>query len=214
MTVVVRLKPLPRWWMWRPGADRGGPARLAGQRARHARSRVLLAVAVPLAGVLVMLAPALWSAVVLAGVPFLFVGGILLLPQRVSEWDVVVAARERDVVHCEQFADVEQRRRARKLCEHFLAVRENADSARLAHVELLLWQALVALRNSLAVRDALARTDNRPGLAAAIAESTRALAELDRRVDQFGAALRIAVEELDPELAASALRRVAALDPL
>ncbi|MBB5956556.1 hypothetical protein FHS29_003142 [Saccharothrix tamanrassetensis] len=214
MTVVVRLKPLPRWWVWRPGADRGAAVRLARQRARRGRSRVLLAVAVPLACALVVLAPSWWSAVLLAGVPFLFTGAILLLPQRFSEWDVVVAAAERDVVHCEQFDDADQRRRARKLCEHFLAVREHADSARLAHVEALLWQALVALRDSLPVRDALAHADNRPGLAAAIAEQTRALADLDRRVDRFAAALRVAVEELDPELAASALRRVAALDPL
>ncbi|WP_309111781.1 hypothetical protein [Saccharothrix sp.] len=140
---------------------------------------------------------------------------------RVSEWDVVVAASDRDVVHCEQFSDLEQRRRARRMCEHFLAVAEVSDSPCLRGVEVLLWRALVALRESLVVRDALARAENRVGLAAEIAESTRALAELDRRVDEFAAALRIAVEEVaaevgdtDPELAERALRRVAALDPI
>lgn len=132
---------------------------------------------------------------------------------RLTEWDVVLAADARDVVHREQFTDPAQRRRAGRLCAHFDAVRD-LDDLRVPHVERLLWRALVALRDSQPVREALARTENRPGLAAAIAEPTRELAELDRRLDQFESALRIVVEELDPELAGTALRRVAALDPL
>jgi hypothetical protein len=73
---------------------------------------------------------------------------------------------------------------------------------------------LVALRDSQPLRESLSRTENRPGLAAELAEPTRELADLDRRVDQFESALRIVVEESDPELTGSALRRVAALDPL
>ncbi|MCE6994165.1 hypothetical protein LZG04_04965 [Saccharothrix sp. S26] len=132
---------------------------------------------------------------------------------RLTEWDVVRSADARDVVHCEQFTDPVQRRRAGRLCGHFDAVRD-LDPSRTAQVERLLWRALVALRDSQALREALRRTENRPGLIAAIAEPTRELAELDRRLDQFEDALRIVVEELDPELAGSALRRVAALDPL
>lgn len=140
----------------------------------------------------------------------------VVAPVRVAEWDVVVAAAERDVVHCEQFADPAQRRRARRWCEQFLAVSEkvsgNSGSARLRQVEELLWRALVALRESLAARDALARVENRAGLAAELAESTRALADLDRRLDEFADALRIAHEEGDdPE---RAIRRLAALDPI
>ncbi|MCC8247883.1 hypothetical protein [Saccharothrix luteola] len=132
---------------------------------------------------------------------------------RPSEWDVVLAAGARDVVHCEQFTDPGQRRRAGRLCAHFDAMRD-LDARWVAQVERLLWRALLALRDSQPVREALRRTDNRPGLAAAIAEPTRELAELDRRLDQFESALRIAVEEPDPELTGPALRRVAALDPL
>ncbi|NUT94313.1 MAG: hypothetical protein HOY78_20055 [Saccharothrix sp.] len=129
-----------------------------------------------------------------------------------DEWDVVVAAAGRDVVHCEQFADPGQRRRARRWCEQFLGVSEKSDPARLRQVEELLWRALVALRESLVARDALALVENRAGLAAEIAESTRALADLDRRLDEFADALRIAHEEGDdPE---RAIRRLAALDPI
>lgn len=133
--------------------------------------------------------------------------------RRLGEWDIVLAADSRDIVHCEQFTDPVQRRRAGRLCAHFDAVRGTADP-RVGRIEQLLWRALVALRDSQAVRESLSRTENRPGLAAAIAEPARELAELDRRLDQFEAALRIVVEELDPELAGSALRRVAALDPI
>ena len=133
--------------------------------------------------------------------------------RRLTEWDVVLAAGARDVVHCEQFADPAQRRRAGRWCAHFDGLRD-LDPRRVAQVERLLWRALVALRGSQALREALRRTENRPGLAAAIAEPTRELAELDRRLDQFEAALRIVVEEPDPESTHSALRRVAALDPL
>ena len=132
---------------------------------------------------------------------------------RLTEWDVVLAADARDVVHRDQFTDPVQRRRAGRLCGHFDAVR-GLDAQRVPQVERLLWRALVALRDSQPLREALARTENRPGLAAAIAEPTRELAELDRRLDQFEDALRIVVEELDPELTGAALRRVAALDPL
>ncbi len=132
---------------------------------------------------------------------------------RVTEWDVVLAAGPRDVVHRDQFTDPAQRRRAGRLRSHFDAVRD-LDPRRTAQVERLLWRALVALRDSQPVREALARTENRPGLAAAIAEPARELAALDRRLDRFENALRIVAEELDPDLAGSALRRVAALDPL
>jgi hypothetical protein len=132
---------------------------------------------------------------------------------RSTEWDVVLAAGERDVVHCEQFTDPAQRRRASRLCAHFDALRD-LDPRRITQVEQLLWRALVALRDSQPLRESLSRTENRPGLAAELAEPTRELADLDRRVDQFESALRIVVEESDPELTGSALRRVAALDPL
>ncbi|ONI90531.1 hypothetical protein ALI22I_12455 [Saccharothrix sp. ALI-22-I] len=187
------------------------------RRVRRERLRPLAAVAVVLGGASGVLAPTLWWAVGLACVPLLVVALVAVLPVRLVEWDVVLAAGARDVVHCEQFTDQVQRRRAGRLCVHFDAVRRavrGLEARRVAQVERLLWRALVALRDSLAVRDALRSAENRPGLAAAIAEPTRELAELDRRLDQFEAALRIVVEELDPELAASALRRVAALDPL
>lgn len=214
MNVVVRLTPVPRWWMWRPGADSGAVAAEAKRRARRGRARVLLPAAVPLAGALAVLGTEPWWAAALFCAPFALVGLVLLVPPRVAEWDVVKLAREQDVVHFEQFP-LEQRRRARRLCEHFLAVDRTAlDPARVERVERSLWQALVALRDSGTVREALAKASNRPGLAAAIAETTRSLAELDRRLDQFGDALRILAEELDPELAGSALRRVAALDPI
>lgn len=132
---------------------------------------------------------------------------------RPTEWDVVLAAGDRDVVHCEQFTDPAQRRRAARLCAHFDAVR-HLDPRRVTQVERLLWRALVALRDSQPLRESLSRTENRPGLAAELAEPTRELADLDRRLDQFESALRIVVEESDPDLAASALRRVAALDPI
>ncbi|GAA1343624.1 hypothetical protein GCM10009660_32490 [Catellatospora bangladeshensis] len=213
MTVVVRLRPAPCWWVWRPGADRGPATRLAARRTGRARSRALAAVAVPTACAAALLAPELWSAALLASAPLLFAGGALLL-RRVPERAAVRAASPRDVVHCEQFADAVQQRRAQRLCEDFHVVRKGADPARLPHVELLLWQALVALRDSQEVRETLARTTNRPGRAAAVAEPARALADLDRRVDRFAAALRIAGEEQDPRLAASALRRAAALGPI
>ncbi|MFI9815216.1 hypothetical protein [Saccharothrix variisporea] len=194
---------------------------------------------------------------VVAGVALVGVG--FVVPARVAEWDVVVAASGRDVVHCEQFVDPEQRRRARRWCEHFLAVSEAVSArepagaagqsagaarepgeaarepggaarepngaarepggpggaARVGAVEVLLWRALVALRESLGVREALARVENRAGLAAEIAESTRALADLDRRLDEFADALRIAHEERDdPVSAERAVRRLAALDPI
>ncbi|MEV8438549.1 hypothetical protein AB0425_14320 [Actinosynnema sp. NPDC051121] len=132
---------------------------------------------------------------------------------RPTEWDVVLAAGERDVVHRDQFTDPAQRRRAARLCAHFDAVRD-LDPARITQVEHLLWRALVALRDSQPLRESLSRTENRPGLAAELAEQTRELAELDRRLDQFESALRIVVEESDPDLTGSALRRVAALDPI
>ncbi len=211
MAVVVRLKPLPQWWVWRPGVELGPAVRAARHRDRIRRARGLLPVAVLMAVVLVVLARGWWLALGLS--PFGLMA-VLVLPQRVSEWDVVLAARERDVVHCGQFADVDQRRRARKLCEGFLAVRERGDVRVAAQVEVLLWRALVALRDSLPVRESLQRVENRPGLAAAVAERTRELGELDRRLDLFASALRIAVEESDPESAAGALRRVAAQDPI
>lgn len=175
--------------------------------------RPVVVSAVVLAGASAVLAPTLWWSVGFACALLPVVALVAVAPVRPVEWDVVSAAGAPDVVHCEQFTDPVQRRRAGRLCAHFDAVR-GMEARRVAHVERLLWRALVALRDSLVVRDALRRAENRPGLAAAIAEPTRELAELDRRLDQFEAALRILVEESDPALADSALRRVAALDPL
>lgn len=166
-----------------------------------------------LSAVLAVMAPTVWWSAGLACVPLLVLALIAVLPVRLAEWDVVSAGVARDVVHCGQFTDPAQRRRAGRLCAHFDAVR-GLEARRVARVESLLWQALVALRDSLVVRDALQRTENRPGLAAAIAETTRELAELDRRLDQLEDALRIVAEESDPDLTDSALRRVASLDPL
>ncbi|MEV0680930.1 hypothetical protein AB0I60_30885 [Actinosynnema sp. NPDC050436] len=208
MTVVVRRGPVPRWWMWRPGADPGPVERALRARSRRNRALVALPAATAAGAALLVLAPGPWAAL-----PFVPAVALVLLPGRVDGRDVALAAPERDVVHCGQFADDGQRRRARRLCEDFLALPGDADPARTAHVEALLWQALAALRDSLAVRAELAGVANRPGLAASLAEPTRALAELDRRVDRFASALRIAVEERDPGPAATALRRVAALDP-
>lgn len=175
--------------------------------------RPVALVAVLLASALAVLGPTPRWSLGLACVPLLVLAVVAVLPVRLAEWDVVRSADVRDVVHSGQFTDPAQRRRAGRLCADFEAVR-GLEARRVAHVERLLWQSLVALRESLVVRDALRRAENRPGLAAAIAESTRELAELDRRVDRFADALRIVVEELDPELSDSALRRVASLDPL
>ncbi|WP_156077502.1 hypothetical protein [Saccharothrix sp. NRRL B-16314] len=199
--------------MWRPEAEVGPARRAATRRARRDRLRPLAVVAVVLSAVLAVMAPTLWWSAGLACVPLLVLALIAVLPVRLAEWDVVSAGVARDVVHCGQFTDPVQRRRAGRLCAHFDAVR-GLEARRVARVESLLWQALVALRDSLVVRDALQRTENRPGLAAAIAETTRELAELDRRLDQLEDALRIVAEESDPDLTDSALRRVASLDPL
>ncbi|WP_306745589.1 hypothetical protein [Saccharothrix yanglingensis] len=129
----------------------------------------------------------------------------------------VVAADAADVVHAGQFTDVARRRRAGRLCADFDLVRD-LEPRRVAHVEHLLRGALVALRGSLVVREALRVAENRPGLAAAVAETTREPADLDARVDRF-AALRVLAEEstapeCDDRTLDSALRRVAALDPI
>ncbi|WP_461122296.1 hypothetical protein [Saccharothrix stipae] len=208
-----RVVPLSRWWLWRPEFDVGTVRRVAARRARRDRLRPVVVVAAVLAAALAVLAPTPWWSAGLACVPLLVVVLIAVLPVRLAEWDVVSAAGERDVVHGGQFTDPVQRRRAGRLCAHFAAVR-GLEARRVAHVERLLWRALVALRASQAVRESLRRARNRPGLAAEIAEPTRELAELDRRLDQFEAALRIVVEESDPELADRGLRRVAAFDPL
>jgi hypothetical protein len=215
-----QVVPLPRWWMWRPEAEVGPARRAATRRARRDRIRPVAVLAVVsagvLAGVLGVTAPKWWW-VGLACVPLLVLALVAVLPVRLADWDVVLAGSARDVVHCGQFTDPVQRRRAGRLCAHFDALR-GLEARRVAQVELLLWRALVALRDSLVVRDALRRAENRPGLAAAIAETTRELAELDRRLDQFEDALRIVAEEIveesDPDLTDSALRRVASLDPL
>ncbi|MEU4448088.1 hypothetical protein AB0K14_03780 [Actinosynnema sp. NPDC050801] len=208
-----RVVPLSRWWLWRPEFDVGAVRRAAVGRARRERLRPVAVVAAVLAAALAVLAPTPWWSAGLACVPLLVVVLIAVLPVRLAEWDVVAAAGERDVVHGGQFTDPVQRRRAGRLCAHFDAVRD-LDARRVAQVERLLWRALLALRHSQPMREALTRTENRPGLAAAIAEPARELAELDRRLDQFESALRIVVEELDPEFTGAALRRVAALDPL
>ncbi len=199
--------------MWRPGADRAGAARVARGRVRRARLRPVLVPAVPLAGALAVVGPTPWWSVGLAGAPLVLVGLVAALPARVTDWQVAWAASADDVVHPLQFADEAQRRRAGRLCGYFDAVR-GPDPGRVAHVEEQLWRALVALRGSLATRSGLAGARNRPGLAAELAEATRELADLDRRVDRFADALRVLAEEADPDLAARALRRVAALDPL
>ncbi|MFD1146369.1 hypothetical protein [Saccharothrix hoggarensis] len=208
-----QVVPLPRWWLWRPGIDLGAVRRVDVRRARRERLPPALVVALLLGAALAVVAPTFWWSAGLACVPLAVVGLVAVLPVRLVEWDVVRAAGPRDVVHCGQFTDPVQRRRAGRLCAHFDALR-GAEARRVARVEGLLWRALVALRDSQPVRDAVRRAENRPGLSAAIAETTRELAELDRRLDQFESALRIVAEESDPGHAESALRRVAALDPL
>ncbi|WP_447005400.1 hypothetical protein ACRAKI_02335 [Saccharothrix isguenensis] len=199
--------------MWRPEAEVGPARRAATRRARRDRIRPLAVLAVVPAATLAVMAPTLWWSMGLACVPLLILALVAVLPVRLTEWDVVLAGGARDVVHCGQFTDPVQRRRAGRLCAHFDGLR-GLEAQRVTQVERLLWRALVALRDSLVVREALRRAENRPGLAAAIAETTRELAELDRRLDQFEDALRIVVEESDPDLTDSALRRVASLDPL
>ncbi|MEU5695781.1 hypothetical protein [Actinosynnema sp. NPDC020468] len=222
MSVVVLGSPEPGWFAWRPGADRSAAVRAATVRARR-RVGVWVAGAGGAAGVVggVLVGGAVGVPV---GIAFFVVAAvvsvalILLLPVRVSEWDVVLAGSAGDVVHSDEFFGLdEQRRRGRRLCESFLAARGSKarlDPVRVGQVEVLLWRVLFALRDSLTVRRALRQAVNREGLSAAIAESTRALGSVDRRVDEFASALRILAEEADPELACAALRRVAALDPL
>ena len=132
----------------------------------------------------------------------------------VDDWQVARAGARDQVVRSDEFdADPEQLRRARRLCEDFLLVRRSDDglnTAHLARVERMLWRALVELRGELPVRAALRQAENRVGLAAAMAQRTRELGALDRRVDEFAAALRVLADEVDPPT----LRHLAASDVL
>jgi hypothetical protein len=132
----------------------------------------------------------------------------------VDDWAVARTGAKDQVVRSDEFdADPEQRRRARRLCEDFLLVRRSDDglnAAHLARVERMLWRALVELRAELPVRTALRQAENRVGLAAAVAQRTRELAAVDRRIDEFAAALRVLADEVDPPT----LRHLAALDVL
>lgn len=132
----------------------------------------------------------------------------------VDDWQVARTGPPDQVVRSDEFdADPEQRRRARRLCEDFLRVRGSGDdlnAAHLARVERMLWRALVELRGELPVRAALRQAENRVGLAAAVAQRTRDLAAVDRRVDEFAAALRVLADEVEP----ATLRHVAAFDVL
>lgn len=215
---MTRVVPLPRWWMWRPGADPGPAAAVARRRVRWARVRPLPVPAALVAWASVVVGPTAWWSVGLACVPVSVVALVALLPVRVTAWQVASAADADDVVHAGQFTDVAQRRRAGRLCADFDLVRD-LEPRRVAHVERLLWGALAGLRGSLVVREALRVAENRPGLATAVAETTRELADLDARVDRFAAALRVLAEEstapeCDDRTLDSALRRVAALDPI
>lgn len=210
---MTRVVPTPRWWMWRPGADLARASRVARKRAGQARVRPLLVPAVLLTWALAVVGPTLWWSVGLACVPAVVVGLVAVLPARVTEWQVVLAAPADDVVHVLQFTDPAERRRAGRVCGHFDTVRD-LDPRWVVRVEHQLWRALASLRGAQATREALRQAENRPGLAAEPAERTREPADLDRRVDRFADALRILSEELDPDLSDSALRRVASLDPL
>ncbi|MFT7839377.1 hypothetical protein Q5530_24800 [Saccharothrix sp. BKS2] len=210
---VTSSTPVPGWWMWRPGADRAPTARVVRGRVRRARARALLVPAALSAVALAVLGPSPWWSVGLACAPVLVVGLAAALPVRVDDRRLAWAAPATDVVHVLQFTDPEQRRRATRMCGHFDTVRD-LDARWVARVEHQLWRALVALRDSQAARESLRRVANRPGLAGELAEETRELGGLDRRVDRFADALRVLSEELDPDLSDSALRRVASLDPL
>ncbi|MFD7653695.1 hypothetical protein ACFV4N_06920 [Actinosynnema sp. NPDC059797] len=213
---MARLTPAPaapRWWMWRPGSDRAAAARVARRRFRRAQVRPLLLPAALVACALAVVGPSPWWSAGLACAPVVVVCVVAAFPGRLTDRDLALAAPGADVVHELQFTDPEQRRRASRMCGHFDAVRE-LDPRRVSRVEHQLWRALVSLRDAQATRESLRRTANRPGLAAELAEATRELGGLDRRVDRFADALRVLAEELDPELSDSALRRVAALDPL
>ncbi|GAA1263181.1 hypothetical protein GCM10009634_03140 [Saccharothrix xinjiangensis] len=204
--------------MWRPGSDRAPAARVARRRFRRAQVGPLLLPAALVACALAVVGPSPWWSVGLACAPVVVVCLVAAFPGRVADRDLALAAADTDVVHELQFTDPDQRRRASRMCGHFDAVR-GLDPGRVARVEHQLWRALVALRDSQGRRESLRRTGNRPGLAAELAGATRELGELDRRVDRFADALRVLAEEFDveapdPDLSDSALRRVAALDPL
>lgn len=123
-----------------------------------------------------------------------------------SEASLARSASPDQVVRSTDFTCPEQLRRATAVRTDFLAV--SGDPAQLAIVERRLWTLLVALRRSLPIRDALQVAGNRPGRAALVAEPSRELAELDRRLDRFAAALQVLVSDPTPEQ----LRHTAALE--
>jgi hypothetical protein len=125
---------------------------------------------------------------------------------RPSEESLARSASADRVVRSTDFTGPEQLRRATSLRTDFLAV--SGDPVQLGLVEQRLWTLLVALRRSQPIRDALTAAGNRPGRAALVAEPSRQLAELDRRLDQFASALRVLVDNPTPEQ----LRHTAALD--
>ena len=125
---------------------------------------------------------------------------------RPSEASQARSAADDLVVRSTDFTCPVQQRRASSIRADFSKV--TGDPAQLAIVERRLWTLLVALRRSLPIRDALTAAGNRPGRAALVAEPSRELAELDRQLDRFAAALQVLVSDPSPEQ----LRHTAALD--
>ncbi|TWP50083.1 hypothetical protein FKR81_22955 [Lentzea tibetensis] len=125
---------------------------------------------------------------------------------RPSEASLAASAPPEQVVRSSDFTCPAQLRRATSIRADFLTV--SGDPAQLAIVERRLWTLLVALRRSLPIRDALTAAGNRPGRAALVAEPSRELMELDRRLDRFGDALHVLATSPSPEQ----LRHTAALD--
>ncbi|SEQ25261.1 hypothetical protein SAMN05216188_102552 [Lentzea xinjiangensis] len=123
-----------------------------------------------------------------------------------SEESLARSAPAAQVVRSTDFTCPSQRRRATAVRSDFLRV--TGDPVHVALVRQRLWTLLVALRRAQPLRDALATAVPRPGRAALVAEPSRELAELDRRFDQFAAALRVLVADPTPEQ----LRHTAALD--
>ena len=135
-------------------------------------------------------------------------GAVRPAPRRFGRTDPW-AGPASDVVRSADFeSDVDQLRRGRRLCADFLLVQ--GDARHLSRVESTLWLALVELRRTLPLRVAVRDASNRPGLAAALAEHTRELTAVDRRIDEFAAALRVLADDVEP----ATLRHVAALDLL
>jgi hypothetical protein len=123
-----------------------------------------------------------------------------------TEESLARSAPDARVVRSTDFTCPLQRRRATAARSDFLRV--SGDPVQVALVRQRLWTLLVAMRRAQPLRDALATAPPRAGRAALVAEPSRELAELDRRFDQFAAALRVLVSDPTPEQ----LRHTAALD--